>query len=189
MSGIERRREMKRGRLSRWFCLSAVCFSFTAKADTASVSQNVSLSLLPTIKITAVPTTVTLLPMAAAFSGYSGSLPISFKVRTSNVGTASITLSASSEFVPATGPSIANGDLVFSCAAASFGTACSGSSVVSILNQASLVSIPANACTGGGGSCSPTAPNSVTITLTLKDLPRFATSSYSSNLTFTASAL
>lgn len=175
----------------RWSSLVAVSFvgASLAFADSASVSQTVAVDLSPAIKLVSIPAATPLYQLSGAFSAFTGSLPVSFRVRTSPLGTGSITISASSEFLPATGPKVANGDLTYSCSNPTIGSGCSSNRVVSVANQTSVVVIPANSCTGGGSSCSTANPNATTINFNLRNLPSFAVGSYASNITFTASAL
>jgi hypothetical protein len=49
--------------------------------------------------------------------------------------------------------------------------------------------LPAGACTGGGGACSSSDPNTTSLSFTLNDSPTAATGSYQVSLQFTASAL
>jgi hypothetical protein len=51
-----------------------------------------------------------------------------------------------------------------------------------------VVTILTSSCTGGGGSCSASNPNTVSVNLTLADPPSYQTGTYSANVTFTISA-
>jgi hypothetical protein len=163
-------------------------FAGSALADVSSVSQTLSVGLASQIKIVSVPSTSFLLPLSTSFAGFSSSIPISFRVRTSASGVGTITLSAS-EFVPSSGPKIGNGDLTYSCSGQTIGTPCGNATSMLVNVQTSVVSVGAGACTGGGGVCSSADPNSTTITFTLKDSPTFAATTYASTIVFTASAL
>ena len=73
----------------------------------------------------------------------------------------SLTMPATADFSPAGGPSIAGGQLTYTCSAATLGAACSGTQTASTSSQASVVTMGASLCTGGGGSCSSVNPNTL----------------------------
>jgi hypothetical protein len=94
-----------------------------------------------------------------------------------------------SDFSPSGGPTAASGALTYLCGGANLGTACSGTQTASTTTQTPVLSVPASACTGGGGACSSQNPNSVSLTFTLIDSPVYSTGTYSANITFTISAM
>ncbi len=137
-----------------------------------------------------VPASLTVTNAGTTFVAYSGNLTVSYRARTtSGTGSASLTLRATADFSPAGGPSITGGQLTYSCSAPSLGAACSGTQTVSTSSQTSVVTMGAGVCTGGGGSCSATDPNTVQSTFTLANNPAFKTGTYSATITFTISAI
>jgi hypothetical protein len=122
------------------------------------------------------------------FSPFTGTLPISYRVRTTPSGGGAVTVQVTSDFSPTGGPSAAAGAVTYSCGSASIGTACSGTQTASTTSQTPVLTLPASACTGGGGACSGNDPNSVTVTFTLTDNPAYSTGAYSAALTFVISA-
>jgi hypothetical protein len=138
--------------------------------------------------------TVTLTKTGTVFNTFTGSLTFNYRARTTqSSGTGNITVKATSDFSPAGGPSIgtpptASDKLTFTCASASLGTPCSGTQTVSLATAATVLTIPATSCTGGGGACSSTDPNTETVNFSLTNDPKYKTGSYSATLTFTISA-
>ena len=137
---------------------------------------------------------VTLAKTGTAFSNFTGSLTIQYDARTTqSTGGGYITVEATADFTPTGGPSIASppstGDaLQYTCSGATLGTGCSGTQTVSTTTQTNVITLSASECTGGGGSCSSTSPNTVTLSFTLTNDPKYDTGSYSATLTFTISA-
>ena len=156
-------------------------------AGTATTTQSLSITMNAAGKLSA-PASVALVSSGAAFSSKTGTGLVNYKVRTGPSGSGSLVVQAA-EFSPTTGPTISSGALTYSCAAATVGTACSGSQTLSTTAQRNVVTIPANACTGGGSPCSSSTPASVSLGFTVSDNPTFKTGSYSSTLTFTISTL
>jgi hypothetical protein len=113
---------------------------------------------------------------------------VSYRARTTPVGGGSITLNVSSDLSPSGGPSAATGALAYTCSGATLGTACSGSQTASTTVQTPVLTLPASACTGGGGACSSQNPNSVNLSFTLTDNPVYAAGAYSAKVTFIISA-
>jgi hypothetical protein len=137
-----------------------------------------------------VPATVTIANAGTTFVAYSGNLNVSYRARTTAAtGSGSLTLRATADFSPAGGPSIASGQLTYTCSAATLGSACSGTQTASTASQTSVVTMGAGLCTGGGGSCSSVNPNTVQSTFTLSNNPAYKTGTYSATLTFTISAI
>lgn len=152
------------------------------------VNQTVTVTLQPQGKVS-VPGSLHLERGAQAFAPYTGALPLAFRIRTAPGMTASITVQASGEFAPAGGPSVLAGDLTFTCGPASYGAACAGIQTMSATAQRSIVTLPAAACTGGGGGCSASDPATVQINLQLTNNPTVPTGAYSVPLVFTVSSL
>lgn len=166
----------------------AVALSVTFHAGVAVVNQTVSVTLQPQGKVS-VPGGLTLLKGAQAFTPFAGTMTVSFRARTAPATSATITLQASGNFTPSGGPSLDAGDLTFTCGAAAYETACSGTQTVSSTAQRSVVTLPAAACTGGGGSCSAADPATVQVTFLLSNDPAVSTGTYSLPVVFTVSSL
>jgi hypothetical protein len=155
---------------------------------TATGSQTLNVTLGPKAKLSVVQSSVSLTHTGQIFANFTGTLTIQYKIRTTiSTGSSSVTVIAASAFTPATGPSIAAGDLTFTCSAASVGTACSGIQTISTSSQTNVVTVGSGACTGTG--CAGADPNSVTLNLNLVDSPVFKIGTYSTSLTFTSSAI
>lgn len=152
------------------------------------VNQTVSVTLQPQGKVS-VPSGLTLLKGAQAFTSYTGTMTVSFRARTTPATSATVTLRASSDFLPSGGPSLAAGDLTFTCGAAAYGTACSGAQTVSSTSQRTVVTLPPAACIGGGGGCSATDPATVQVSFQLANDPTVSTGTYGLPVVFTVSSL
>lgn len=156
---------------------------------TGTTTQTLSATIDAIGKVS-VPSSLTLTNAGTTFVAYSGNLTISYKARTTaSTGSGSLTLQATADFSPAGGPSIASGQLTFTCSAATLGTACSGTQTASTSSQITMVTMGSGVCTGGGGSCSSVNPNTVQSAFTLSNNPAFKTGTYSATLTFTISAI
>src|SRR5208283_1908743 len=125
---------------------------------------------------------------STTFQPFTATVAVSYEVRTTPVGSGSITLQVTSDFTPTGGPAAAAGALTYVCSGANLGTACSGTQTASTTTQTPVLTVPASTCTGGGGACSGQNPNSMNLTFTLTDSPAYPTSTYSANVTFTISA-
>ena len=137
-----------------------------------------------------VPSTLNVSNSGNIFSAFTGNLTISYRARTTaSTGSGSLTIEATADFSPTGGPSIAGGQLTYTCSSATLGSACSGTQTGSTSSQTSVVTMGAGLCTGGGGSCSSVNPNTTQTSFTLADNPAFKTGTYSATLTFTISAL
>jgi hypothetical protein len=151
---------------------------------TGSAVQAMSATLQPKGELS-VPASLTLSAGASPFAPFTGNLAVSYRVRTTPSGTGStgtITVQVSSDFSPAGGPSAAAGSLTYTCGSASIGTACSGTQTSSTTTQTPVATLPASACTGGGGSCSGSNPASVAVSFSLTDSPAYPTGSYSASV-------
>lgn len=166
------------------WCLLAGNGSF---GSSATANQTLNAAFSPIAKLS-VPSVLTVTPGSQKFSGFTATLPISYRVRTTPTGSGTLTVRVTSDFSPADGPSAASGALTYTCGGATIGTSCSGTQTASPSSQTPVLTLPASACTGGGGSCSSPNPNSVNVTFTLTDNPGYSTGSYSAGLTFVISA-
>jgi hypothetical protein len=153
-----------------------------AVAAAASANQHVVVTLMPAGKISA-PAAVTL-TNTSSFGSYSGTVQLQYNARTSPGSTGGINMQAASDFSPPGGPAIARGALTYNCGAATLGSACTGVQTLSLSAAAPVVSLPAAACTGGGGQCSSTDPNTVSLTFFLDDDPVLPTGGYRAQITF-----
>jgi hypothetical protein len=150
-------------------------------------SQSLSATVYPVGSIT-VPASAALTTSATKFQPFSGSVTLNYRSRTTPVGGGNVTLSVTSDFAPQGGPSVAAGALAYTCSGSTLGAACSGAQTASTTLQTPVLTLPAAACTGGGGPCSSQNPNSVTLTFILSDDPGYATGAYSARVKFTISA-
>ncbi len=156
-----------------------------AVAATATVSNSLYAAIVATGAL-AVPGTVALTQTGSQFNAFSANVLVQYRVRTTSSGGGSITLTVTQDFQTG-GPSVASGDLTYSCSSASLGTACANTTASST-SSTSVISLPTSACTGGGSPCSSVDPNTVTLTFTLADRPTVKTGSYTANVQFTISA-
>jgi hypothetical protein len=158
-----------------------------ASAATATATQTATANLGAIGKISVVQSSI-LLTHTGIFADFTGSVTVQFELRTSlSTGSSSLTVKAGSDFSPVTGPSIAKGDLTYTCGGATFGSPCSGTQTLSTSSQTSVVTVGSGACTGTG--CAGSSPDSATVNLKLVDSPTFKTGTYSTNLTFSISAI
>jgi hypothetical protein len=164
-------------------------------AATLTTTQSLTAVISPEGGLFSFPNSVTLANTGKTLSNFTGSLSIQYDARTTqSTGGGSITVQATADFTPTGGPSIASppstGDaLTYTCSGATLGTNCSGSQKVSTTTATNVVTFSASECTGGGGSCSSSSPNTVTVNFTLTDDPKYNTgSNYSATLKFTISA-
>ncbi|MGI8989690.1 MAG: hypothetical protein ACR2I2_08910 [Bryobacteraceae bacterium] len=158
-------------------------------AVTGTANQTLSAQINAIGKLSA-PASLTLTHAGTTFAAYSGNLTVSYRARTTaSTGSGALTLKATADFSPTGGPSVASGQLTYTCSSATLGTACSGTQTTSVASQTSVLTMGAGVCTGGGGSCSSANPNTVQNSFTLSNSPTFKTGTYSATLTFTISAL
>lgn len=177
--------------VKRFACRTALLASLPVFLLGASGSTTQTLSAqIDAIGKVSVPASLTLTHAGTTFVAYSGNLTVSYRARTTAAtGSGSLSMQATADFTPAGGPSIASGQLTYTCSVAGLGTACSGTQTASTGSQTSVVTMGASLCTGGGGSCSAANPNTVLSTFTLSDNPAYKTGTYSATLTFTISAI
>ncbi len=173
------------------YCLAIVLlliFSGDARADTATLSQTLNLTIGAISKVS-VPASLSLTATGSIFNAYTRTLTVSFRARSTAAGSGgTITVLATTNFTPANGPNVSSATLTYTCSAATLGTACSGTQTVSLSSSTSVLTIPASACTGGGSPCSSADPNTVNVNLSLPNDPTYKTGTYSASLTFTISS-
>jgi hypothetical protein len=171
-------------------CVTAAIAAFCqpARCDSITVTQSVSAELAPAAKLS-VPASVPLTASGAAFQPFSGTLTLSFRVRSSSAGGGAITLQTTSDFSPSGGPSAAGGALTYLCSNGTLGTPCTGRQTAGTGAQSSVLTIPPAACTGGGGACSASNPNSIQVYFSLENDSGTATGNYAAQITFVISAI
>jgi hypothetical protein len=158
-------------------------------AATGTATQTLSAQINAISKLS-VPASLTVTHTGTIFAAYAGNLIVSYRARTTaSTGSGSLTVKATADFSPTGGPSIASGQLTYTCTSATLGSACSGTQTTSTASQTNVVTLGASACTGGGGSCSSVDPNTVQTSFALVNNPALKTGLYSATLTFTASAI
>ena len=154
---------------------------------TGSANQNLSATVSAIATVTVAGTT-NLTPGANPFDPFTGNATLNYRGRTTPTGGGTITLEVTSDFQPSGGPSAANNTLQYTCSGATLGSACSGTQTGSTTIQTPVLTLPASACTGGGGVCSSQDLNSVNVNFTLTDDPSYATGTFTAKVTFTISA-
>ena len=156
---------------------------------TGSAVQTLTATLQPIAKVS-VPASLSLTTGGVQFAAFTGTLAVSYRARTTPTGSGTITAQVSSDFTPsgASSPSAAAGALTFTCGSAGLGTPCSGTQTASTTVQTTVVTLPASACTGGGGSCSSTDPATVNVNFSLTNDPHYSTGTYSAHVIFRISA-
>jgi hypothetical protein len=159
-----------------------------AAAGTGVTTQTLTATVNPAWRLSA-PASVAMAGGPNPFQPFRATFPVSYQVRTTPSGSGSITLRVTSDFSPSGGPTSVAGGLTYTCGAAGLGAACSGTQTASTSSQTPVVTLPASACTGGGGVCSNQDPNSLNLTFVLTDDPQYKTGSYSATITFTISAM
>jgi hypothetical protein len=158
-------------------------------AATSTATQTLSAQINAISKLS-VPASLTVTHAGTTFVAYTGNLTVSYRARTTaSTGSGSLTVKATADFSPTGGPSIASGQLTYTCSSVTLGSACSGTQTASTTSQTNIVTVGASACAGGGGSCSSVNPNTVQTSFALVNNPTIKTGSYSATLTFTASAI
>ena len=174
--------------------LAAIMTLIAGTSSAQSTTQSLSANISAAGNLFSFPNSVTLNKTGTIFNSYTGSLAVQYKARTSSGGTGNITVKVTSDFSPSGGPSVAtpptSGDaLTYTCSGASLGSNCSGTQTGSTTTSTPvLVSIPSSSCTGGGGACSASDPNTINVNFTLTNDPKYKTGSYAATLTFTISA-
>jgi len=161
-----------------------------AQAQTFGPSATTTLSVTigPEASIAISASSTTLSANGTAFSSdFLGSTSFAYKIRTSKTGgTGNIGLEVTSDFSPASGPSVANpptaGDaLTYTCTVSSPGTGCTGSQTSSTTAATSVATFGADAHSGKTG-------NAGSVNWDLTNDPKYGTGSYTATVTFTISA-
>lgn len=163
-------------------CLTAA----VSKAETARVTQQLAAQIAPIAKV-ATPLSITLIGVGQTFLPFTASMPVSYRARTRPGVPGLITMQVSA-FSPLGGPSVSAGALTYTCSGATLGSGC-GSETARSDAQTPVVTIQPSACTGGGGPCSPTDPNTVRINFVLENSPAYQTGTYSAQVTLTISSI
>ena len=155
------------------------------QADTMTVSNTLNAFINANGSLS-VPGSATLTHTGTIFDTFTGAVTVQYRARTTAAGGGNVTLKVTQDFQTG-GPSVALGDLTYTCGSAGLGTAC-GSSTASTSSATSVVTLPSSACTGGGSPCSSSDPNTVIVTFTLADRPAVSTGTFTANVQFTISA-
>ncbi len=172
-------------RVSR--CAAWICFPLYTWSQTLTTNQTLNVNLQPAGQIVSV-SGGTFTPPVTPFGTFTSTVTITSRVRTSPSGSGSLTEQFNSDFA-GSGPKIANGDLKLQCSASGYGTACSGTVTPSLGVAATLNSFAASSCTGGGGGCSASDPNSLTVQFSIADKVTFKTGTFTVSGTVTISTL
>jgi hypothetical protein len=163
-------------------------------SSSAVTTQTLQATIVPLGGLFTVTSPVALTKISATRDTFTGTMTLNYRARTSQgAGQGTITVKATTDFIPAGGPSIAHrpspGDqFTYTCSGTSLGTPCSGTQTISTTAATNVISIGASACTGGGAPCSTSNPNSANVTFSLTDDPKYKTGSYLATLTWTISA-
>lgn len=157
-------------------------------ANSVTLTQSVSAQIAPTAKLS-VPPSIPLTAAGAAFQPFSGTLILSYRVRSAQAGSGTITLQVTSDFSPRGGPSAAAGALTYSCGGSTLGAPCTGRQTAATTVQNPVLVLPPAACTGEGSGCSGRDPNSIEVHFTLANDSGTPTGSYSAQITFVISAI
>jgi hypothetical protein len=163
-------------------------------AQTTLGTQTLSLTLQAAGLLYNVPGSLSLTHTGTVFNAYTGTVTLQYRARTSSGGSGAITVRATTDFPCASGgpcitsPPTAGDALTYTCSGATLGTNCSGAQTVSTAASTNVVTIPASVCTGAGSPCNNASPNTVSVSFTLTDDPKYKTGSYSATLTWTISA-
>jgi len=166
---------------------AAFCLPLTGRASVQSTTTN---SLSATIEANgslSVPSATTLSTSGHIFANpFTGSATVQYRARTTSTGGGNLTLEVTQDFQSG-GPSVAAGNLSYSCGTAGLGTGCA-LTTASTSSATNVVTLPKSACTGGGGSCSASNPNSVVVTFTIPDTASIKTGTFTATVRFTISA-
>src|SRR5579863_7390293 len=118
--------------------IAMIATCFQSSAVTAIVTETLSATVNPAGKLS-VPASVTLNHAGTIFNPFTGALTLSYRARTVNGGM--VTLKMTSDFLSG-GPSVAAGDLQYTCGGATMGTACSGSITASTSAATPVLTLP-----------------------------------------------
>ena len=162
-------------------------------SPTAITTQTLQATIVPLGGIFTITSPMAMSKAFATSNSFAGTMILNYRARTSQSGGGTVTVQATSDFVPSGGPSISAplspGDaFTYTCGGATLGIACSGTQIVNTTFATRVLSIGSAACTGGGEPCSSADPNSANVTFILTDDPKYKTGSYTATLTWTISA-
>ena len=159
-----------------------------------TVTQTLNVTVVPLGGLFMQASPLALTKTGTNFNSFTGTITLNYRARTrQGTGQGTITVKATSDFMPVGGPSIASppsttDKFTYTCSGATLGASCSGIQTVSSTSATNVVSLGASACTGGGAPCSTANPNSANVTFILTDDSKYKTGSYSATLTWTISA-
>lgn len=159
-----------------------------ARAEILSDTQSISVSIAPLGRLM-FPASLLLVNGGTAFTAYTGTLPFTYRVRTSSSGTGTITVQSNGDFNPLGGPRVEGGMLTYTCSTDGYGLPCSGTQVVSTSEQRPVIYLGLNSCTGGGGGCSTSDPIASSLSFSLQNTASSETGTYTVQLIFTVSCL
>lgn len=177
---------MKRTVLS--FALIALALTPAALAQTTGTTT-LSVAVAAEGSITVTTGTTALTESGGAFSNFTAPTNMTYLIRTTPAsGSGSVTLKVTTDFSPASGPSVASpptaGDkLAYTCTASGISspTACSGSQTASTSSSTPVLTVGADAHSAASG-------DSTSVTWTLTNDPKYKVGSYQATVTFTISA-
>ncbi len=171
--------------VGRLFRIATLCFGATLLTALESLGVTATGTTVVTANISAdasiTVSSPTNLSTGGAFASFTGSTTVTFSIRTTKVGGSGSIVLQAAEFSPAGGPTVAAGNLTYSCSGSpSVGSPCAGTITASTSSTTSVVSgIGTDAKANGTG---------VTVNWTLANSPLFSTGSYSATITFTLSS-
>lgn len=161
-------------------CATLAALAPLAQADSATGTTTVSVTIGPEASLTVDTATTTLTTTGTVFNDYTGTTNLTYKIRTSATGgSGSITAQVQADFASG-GPSVAGGDLTYTCTVSSPGTACS-QQTASISSATPVASFGADARSADNG-------NAASTSWTLKNRPQVKTGTYSVTVLYTVSA-
>jgi hypothetical protein len=147
------------------------------RTDTTSVT--VTIGAEASISVSS-PTSLT--QAGGGFVAFLGSSTVTFSIRTTKVGGSGSILLLAAEFTPAGGPTVASGNLTYTCGGApAVGTLCSGTQTASTSSSTPVIS--------SIGANQKVANTTATVSWTLMDSPLYSTGAYSAVVTFTVTSL
>lgn len=150
------------------------CVSATAGTYSQTLStQSISLTLATAAKVS-VPSTMPVTTVGTTFQNFTGSETVNFKARTTQAGSATLTVLGSAYFGLTT--------VTYTCSGATLGTACTGTRTVSTSAGTPVVAVGASECVGTG--CSSASPATVTMNFSMVNNPTYPTGSYSGTIVY-----
>lgn len=170
-----------------WKGLSAGLWSgfLLAAAPAIAVTRTGNTTVTATVAVEAsitVSSPTTLTQGGGAFAPFTGSTTLTFSIRTAKVGGSGSIVLQAAEFTPTGGPTIAAGDLTYTCGGTpSVGTPCSGTQTVSLAVTTPVI--------GSIGADQRAQNTTALVNWTLANSPLFSTGSYSAAVTFTVSSV